>query len=133
MIRRRHIYTTLFCLYILAVCILCFTNGEQLPDVPSTWFGLPADKVAHFIMFLPYTPLAYLTFAQERGGVWRKTAVIIICAAVGFGLAVATERIQGILGYRTEDARDMLSDFIGLGTGTALTVIAAVIQHMKRQ
>ena len=143
MIRRRHIYTALFCLYILAVCFLCFTRGEQLPDVPSTWFGLPADKVAHFIMFLPYTPLAYLTFAPEKGNIWRKIAVIMISATIGFGLAVATERIQGILavateriqgilGYRAEDALDIFSDSIGLGAGTAITVITATVQHMRR-
>ena len=132
MIRRRHIYTALFCLYILAVCFLCFTKGEQLPDVPSIWFGLPADKVAHFIMFLPYTPLAYLTFAPEKGSIWRKIAVIMISATIGFGLAVATERIQGILGYRSEDALDIFSDSIGLGAGTAITVITATVQHMRR-
>lgn len=131
--KHRHIFAALFCLYILAVCFLCFTKGEQLPDVPSTWFGLPADKVAHFIMFLPFTPLAYATFAPVSEGIWRKLAVALICTAVGVGLAFATERIQGMLGYRAEDTYDMFSDIIGLATGAALAIVIVAIQYWKRR
>ena len=131
--KRRYIFAVLFCLYILTVCFLCFTKGEQLPDMPSTWFGLPADKVAHFIMFLPFTPLAYATFAPADGGLWRGLAVAMICTAVGVGLAFATERIQGMLGYRTEDTYDMFSDIIGLTAGALLSIATVAIQHLKRR
>ena len=131
--KRRHISAVLFCLYILTVCFLCFTKGEQLPDIPSTWFGLPADKVAHFIMFLPFTPLAYVTFAPGSGGAWRKLAVVSVCTAVGVGLAFATERIQGMLGYRAEDTYDMFSDIIGLTAGALLSIATVSIHYLKRR
>lgn len=131
--KRRHISAALFCLYILAVCLLCFTKGEQLPDIQSIWFGLPADKVAHFIMFLPFTPLAYVTFAPADKGIWRKLTVALTCTAVGIGLAFATERIQGMLGYRAEDTCDMLADISGLTAGALLSIVIVAIQYRKRR
>lgn len=130
---RRFIYPALFCIYVAAVLFLCFTNGEQLPDVPPVWFGIPADKAAHFIMFCPFVPLSYLAFVPRRTTVWRKFALLAVCAATGAGLAASTEYIQGLLGYRTEDILDMLSDSFGLAAGAVLTAAAVTYEILRKK
>ena len=129
----KNIVRIMFCGYIAAVLYLCFTQGEQLPDMPALWFGLPSDKVAHFIMFLPFVPLAYLAFVPFRAAIWKKISLIVIFAAVGFGLAAATEEIQGLLGYRAKDVKDMAADSLGLAAGTLLAVVTMTIDTLRKR
>ena len=60
--RRRILYITAFCIYIGAILYLCLTKPDNLPQTELLIFGLPADKVAHFTMFLPFPILIYLIF-----------------------------------------------------------------------
>ena len=52
----------LFFLYLAAVAFLCFMHVDKLPDVQKFIFGIPTDKIAHFLMFLPFPILAYLAY-----------------------------------------------------------------------
>ena len=57
--KRRILYITAFCIYIGAILYLCLTKPDNLPQTEFLIFGLPADKVAHFTMFLPFPILMY--------------------------------------------------------------------------
>jgi VanZ family protein len=128
---RKQISLVLFCLYIAAVAFLCFTQGEQLPELPKTWFGIPSDKLAHALMFFPFTILGYLSFTSEENSTLQKVIVMTILIAVGCGMAYATESIQRILGYRAYEISDMKADMIGLGIGVFITILFIIFSIKK--
>ena len=129
---RKQISLVLFCLYIAAVAFLCFTQGEQLPELPKTWFGLPSDKVAHALMFFPFTILGYLSFTSEENSTLRKGIMLATLIAIGSGMAYATESIQRMLGYRAYEISDMKADMIGLGTGTIISIMFIIFSIKKK-
>jgi VanZ family protein len=129
---RKQISLVLFCLYIAAVAFLCFTQGEQLPELPKTWFGLPSDKVAHALMFFPFTILGYLSFTSEENSTLRKVIMLATLIAIGSGMAYATESIQRMLGYRAYEISDMKADMIGLGTGTIISIMFIIFSIKKK-
>ena len=117
----------------MAVAVLCFTQGEQLPELPNTWFGLPSDKVAHALMFFPFTILGYLSFTSEENSTLQKVAVLTVLIAVGCGMAYATERIQRVLGYRAYEKSDMKADMAGLGLGTLISIMFIIFSTKKHK
>lgn len=119
----------LLCLYIAAVAYLCFARPDNLPQAPMYLFGLPMDKLAHFVMFVPFPILAYMTFMS----IWRKIAVLTVIMAAGAGMAIGTERIQSALAYRTGDVNDFLSDCIGLLAGGLVILCGILIRHCKKK
>jgi VanZ family protein len=130
---RKQISLILFCLYIMAVAVLCFTQGEQLPELPNTWFGLPSDKVAHALMFFPFTILGYLSFTSEENSTLQKVAVLTVLIAVGCGMAYATESIQRVLGYRAYEISDMKADMAGLGLGALISIMFIIFSTKKHK
>ena len=130
---RKQISLILFCLYIMAVAVLCFTQGEQLPELPNTWFGLPSDKVAHALMFFPFTILGYLSFTSEENSTLQKVAVLTVLIAVGCGMAYATESIQRVLGFRAYEISDMKADMAGLGLGTLISIMFIIFSTKKHK
>ncbi|MBR5103193.1 MAG: VanZ family protein [Bacteroidales bacterium] len=128
---RKQISIILFCLYIAAVAFLCFMQGEQLPELPKTWFGIPADKVAHALMFFPFTILGYLSFTSEENTTFQKTVILVILIAVGWGMAYATESIQRLLGYRAYEISDMKADLIGLTAGAFFSGLLIIFSLKK--
>ena len=126
---RRIIFLLLFCLYIAAVAYMCIARPDSIPSLPESWFGLPADKVAHFLMFLPYPILGYLAF--EGTGAGTRTIAIFLLVFIGSGFAVAatTEYIQANLGYRSKETFDLLADIMGVISGGILTSIYIFIKN----
>ena len=120
---KRIIYATAFCLYMAAVVYLCFARPENMPQLPMTWFGLPADKIGHFLMFAPFTPLAYMSLVSDDMSSARNVMLIIIVIIAGTGLALGTELVQAHLQYRTAEKYDLLADMIGLSTGAFMTTL----------
>lgn len=117
-----------FLVYLATVAFLCFANFEDMPQQSPTWFGLPADKIAHMLMFLPFPPLAYMVFEPRRDMTLWKALLIITIILMGIGLAFFTEEIQSRLTYRTYDIKDILADLIGLSAGTFITVVYMFIR-----
>ena len=131
MTRTRIISLILFCLYIIAVGYLCFAKPDDIPSVEISFFGLPIDKVAHFLMFLPFPLLAFLTFDTEDSKAGRRTLLLLGIVAAGIALAALTEFIQGYLAYRSEDTFDLLSDCMGLGTGVIAVIIYLIFRKFR--
>lgn len=131
-LKMRYISAFLLCAYIVAVAILCFMKPSSLPQVELDFFGIPMDKVVHFIMFLPFSILAYMTFWPTDAGRLRKMAVLLITVIFGAGMAVATERIQAMTGYRSGDIRDFAADMTGILTGAALTALFILLKKNRK-
>ena len=125
----RHISFIILCIYIAAVAVLCFMRTDSLPSVDMYFLGIPMDKIVHFLMFAPFPVLAYMTFWPAKAGKAGKMGVLMVIIAVGAGLAKATERIQSMLGYRSGDPMDFMSDMTGILTGALM--IAAYILFKK--
>ena len=74
----RYIAGILLILYIAAVVVLCFIQTDSLPPMEPEWFGIPVDKIAHFIMFLPYPILTWLVFNNFAKKMWRRVAFAVL-------------------------------------------------------
>ena len=129
--RKQLISVIVFCLYIAAVAYLCFARPDDMPQLPQLWLGLPADKVGHFLMFMPFPLLGYLTFEVKGMSVGRKLFLIAILIVFGAGMALGTEYIQARLEYRSSENSDLLADGIGLITGGIFTFINILIRKGK--
>lgn len=122
-----------FVLYLTGVALLCFMHGDKLPDVTGTWFGLPADKVAHMAMFLPFMPLSYFTFRCRKGSTWLNVFILLILLVLGAGTAYLTEIIQEKLSYRTYDQLDLYADCAGLAAGFGIILVWIFIRFISNR
>lgn len=128
---KRIISITVFCIYIAAVAFLCFAKPEELPEMPQLWFGIPADKVGHFLMFMPFPVLAFLTFETEGMAVGRQLLLLAVLMAVGAGLAIGTEHIQAQLAYRAAETEDFYADAAGLICGGLCTLAFVILRRSR--
>ncbi len=112
--------------------MLCFMHGDSMPDISGTWLGLPADKVAHFIMFVPFMPLSYLTFSKDQSSFGTKFTVLTILLAIGLGLAYCTEIIQERLKFRSYESKDLLFDGLGLSSGYIIIALGLIIKKSRK-
>lgn len=131
MLARRIISVVLFCLYIAAVAYLCFAKPEDMPQLSQTWFGLPSDKVGHFLMFLPYPLLSFHLFRHDEMTAGRQILLLAVLMVTGAGLAAGSEQIQASLGYRSADTHDLIADMAGLTTG-GLCILCYILFRRRR-
>lgn len=128
---RINIMAIAFTMYLTAVAVLCFMHGNSLPDMADTWWGIPADKAAHFLMFLPFTPLSYMTFRRKGSAFRTKIMILTLMLAIGSGLAYTTEIIQERLSYRSYETKDLISDGLGLATGYIVIALGLIIKKTR--
>lgn len=121
--RFQKISTVLFCIYMIAVVLLCIVKTDSLPELPRSIFGIPLDKLTHFTMFLPFPVLGYCAFHPTAEGCWRKAAVLAILLILGCVFAFATERLQAMTSYRSCELLDLAADGLGLIAGSMATLI----------
>jgi VanZ family protein len=131
MTRTRIISLIAFFIYIAALCYLCFAKPDDMPSIEITFFGLPIDKVAHFLMFLPFPFLAFKSFEPADCRSARRILLLLGITAAGTALAALTEFIQGYLAYRSEEASDLVSDYMGLGTGVIIVIIYLIFRKHR--
>lgn len=118
----------LFCLYVTAVILLCIIKTESLPELPKTFLGIPLDKIAHFIMFLPFPILSYATFCHKDSSIWRDLALMAIICITGGVFAYSTEILQSMTDYRSSDIMDIAADGAGLLCGTLAIIIYIIFR-----
>lgn len=129
---RINIMSIAFCIYLAAVAVLCFMHGDSMPDMTGTWFGFEKDKVAHTLMFLPFTPLSYLTFRRKSSSFWIKILILTLMLTIGAGLAYSTEIIQERLKYRSYETQDLIADGIGLSIGYVVITIGLIFKKSRK-
>ena len=121
----------LFGLYLVAVAVLCFAHFPESEDAPKALWGIPMDKVVHFLMFFPLPVLAYLAFDRYRG---KRSASVLWTAATllcGCAYAAVTELVQSRLPYRSGDPADFRADAFSLLLSSALVLILILVQKRK--
>jgi len=122
----------LFLLYLIAIAFLCFMKPDNLPEMEKSIFGIPTDKVAHFLMFAPFPVLAYLAYDHVTNKFWSALLFATLTLLVGAGVALLTEYIQGLLPYRSKDMTDFRADMLSLGLSTLVVFIIDVCNLKKR-
>ena len=127
--RFKKISTILFCIYVVAVVLLCIIKTDSLPELPRNIFGIPLDKLTHFTMFFPFPILGYCAFYPTAEGYWRKAAVLAILFIIGCAFALSTERLQAMTSYRSCELLDMVADGVGLLAGSLTTLIYIATRH----
>lgn len=129
--KRRILFITAFCIYIAAVLFLCLMKPENMPQTELFIFGLPADKVAHFLMFMPFPILAYTMLWKGDRKIWADICILAGSVAVGIGMAFLTEQLQAMTQYRTSDINDVYADMTGLGFGSLIVSVNILIKIIR--
>ena len=122
----------LFFLYLAAIAFLCFMRVDRIPDIQQSLLGIPTDKIAHFLMFLPFPILAYLAYDHLTNKVWSAILFAMATFVIGSLLAYGTEFVQGRLPYRSMDMNDFKADAIALAISSVFVFIIDVT-HLKKR
>ena len=132
-IRSRKTYVALFCIYLAAVAVACFTKPSNLPDLGAgSFMGIPMDKVLHFTLFLPFPVLASMSLIDPQRNRAANLFTLLVISVTGIGIAYATEAIQSEIGYRSYDMKDLVADSIGIATGALATAIIITCLRLKK-
>ena len=123
MMKRTLIYRIAMLVYLVVVGYLCFARIDGIQSAPLSIFGIASDKVVHFLMFLPFAPLAFLCLGRKAATPVRAVLVTLAIFLVGCVIAGATEVMQGWTGYRTSDPRDFVADTLALALGSVAVII----------
>lgn len=129
-LKRRHMAIVLFAVYLATVAYLCFLKPGSIPILRQFIFGVPTDKVIHFIMFLPYPLLAYISFRPDGKGIAAEIFVFATILVAGAVMAMGVERLQ-IAAGRNYDIKDFYANLAGIGAGAAITAAYLSLQHRK--
>lgn len=113
----------LLLVYLVCVLGLCLWHFQQMPSDPMFFLGIPADKYAHFLMFLPFPVLCRLSLDFKDGKKRRRVISAVTVLAAGCIFAAATEYLQGLLPYRTAEKWDFLADVFGMALSTAIILV----------
>ena len=109
----------LFLAYVSLVAWLCFGAFHPGPDIPRTLFGIPTDKVVHYLMFLPFPILGTLAFDFRSW--WRALCVSTLVANL---IAFAFEHLQSrITTIRVTDPADLNANILGITTGLLAAIL----------
>ena len=128
--KQRVLFRILFFVYVAAVLFLCFGHFDSTPDVPTSFLGIPTDKLVHFGMFFPFPILAFLAFDRYTGTVRSTLLFSGITFLVGILLAFGTEWGQAHLtNYRSGDPMDLTADILAL----ALSCLIVVFWDIRKQ
>lgn len=117
----------LMLLYAVTVCLLCFGHFDGSISMGEDWFGIPKDKAAHFLMFLPFPILMYMAFHTHRGKPWRLILFMVLTILIGAAVGGGIELLQMTTAYRSCDIMDFRADCLGLLAGSVLTMMYAAI------
>ena len=114
-------------LYLAAVIWLCFGQFDSVPDVPRSLWGIPMDKVVHFLMFLPFPVLG--TLACENRSWWRPLSLMTVLANL---IAFSFEHLQSRLTtHRVTDPSDLNANLLGITLGLLIAIVIGLISKKK--
>lgn len=132
-LRSRKTYIALFCIYLAAVAVACFTKPSNLPDLGAgTFMNIPMDKILHFILFLPFPVLASMSLIDPQKDRTANLVILLVISVTGIGIAYATEAIQSQIGYRAYDMKDLYADSLGIATGALATAMIITCLRLKK-
>ncbi len=131
--RQRILARIVFVLYIVTVAWLCFGKFSSVPDVPKSFWGIPMDKVIHFLMFFPFPLLAFLAFDQFTNRFLPSLLWTLASFLTGSLFAAFTEYVQAkYLPYRMGDFADFRADLAALGACSLLVLILVLLRKQNQ-
>ena len=120
------LFRILLVLYLAGLSYLCLGHFSAPPSIAKTFLGIDLDKIAHFLMFLPFPLLAAGAFGRPARSVPRRILRILGIFLAGCLLAAATETAQSLTTWRSADPADFRADGIGLAVSTLLLLILSL-------
>lgn len=126
------IWRSLLAIYIIGVCVLCFGSFSGGPDLGGTLWGIQKDKIAHFVMFLPFPVLVFCVFDRITTRPWHSAVFVLCTFAAGCMIAAATELGQTLTADRQCDIADFRADMLALAV-SSLGVLVYDISKMFRK
>ena len=129
--KRRLIFKILLILYLCAVAWLCFGHFSSMPHVKMSYWGIPTDKIVHFLMFFPFPLLAFGAFDKYTTKPWHSILFVLILFGAGSLLAGATEIGQSMTTYRSGDTKDFLADGLALGLSCLIVLVIDLCKQRK--
>ena len=131
--RLKILFQIAFGVYVVAVLMLCFGHFDNTPSLPTTFLGIPTDKVAHFCMFLPFPILAFLAFDKYTETPKSTLLFSSLTFVAGVLLALGTEWGQTHLtSYRTGEPWDLAADLLALLLGTLVIIYWDIRKQRKK-
>lgn len=111
----RILMRVLFVAYLAAIVFLCLWHFKDTTMLSGTIFGLPKDKVGHFLMFFPFCFLLFAAYDKKTETVGAALIWAFLAALTGAVFAALTEAAQGFLTTtRTADPKDFLTDCLAI-------------------
>ena len=130
--RLKILFQIAFGVYVVAVLMLCFGHFDNTPSLPTTFLGIPTDKVAHFCMFLPFPILAFLAFDKYTETPKSTLLFSSLTFVLGSLLALGTEWGQTHLtSYRTGEPWDLAADLLAILLGTLVIIYWDIRKQRK--
>ena len=123
------LYHLLMLAYLCAVSLLCFAQLGAPPSQGLIW-GIPSDKIAHFLLFIPFPFLAWGCTQRQKETVPNILSKLAIIFLLGFALGFLTEYIQGFLPGRCRERLDFLADMCGI-TASCLAIVIFKLCRQK--
>lgn len=120
-----------FLVYFGMVLYVCFGHFDDLPDMSQPIWGIPQDKIIHFIMFFPFPILAAMALdlrPRRYGKAFLEAFLLLVCGLV---IAAATEIGQGFTDYRDPSIWDWVADISAL-VSSALIVLIVLLFKVRR-
>ncbi len=131
--RLKILFQIAFGVYVVAVLMLCFGHFDNTPSLPTTFLGIPTDKVAHFCMFLPFPILAFLAFDKYTETPKSTLLFSSLTFVAGVLLALGTEWGQAHLtNYRSGEPWDLAADLLALLLGTLVIIYWDIRKQRKK-
>lgn len=125
------LFRILLILYLAAVAWLCFGHFENMGEVPLQLWGIPTDKIVHFLMFFPFPVLCFLAVDRFTTKLWHSLLFAGGVFFVGCLIAGATELGQLQTTYRSGDITDFMADVLALALSSLLVFIVDVWKQRK--
>ncbi|HBN01133.1 MAG TPA: hypothetical protein DD383_00625 [Rikenellaceae bacterium] len=123
--KKRNIFTLLlFLAYLAAVAYCCFWHFSELPNIgQDSIFGIPMDKIVHFLMFFPFPFLCFLAFVRRTYKPRHTVLAVGIVFLTGCAIAAGTEIGQSFMEYRSCDVLDFAADSIALAISSIIVML----------
>ncbi len=131
-VKGRYIWLGILCVYFAAVLLLCLMKPDSLPKPSIDLWGIPLDKAAHFLMFFPYPIIAYIAFRPESSRKRHHLLVLVAVFVLGLGLAIGTEKLQGLSEYRSYELTDYYADVFGMECSAFLTFLYIIFRKERK-
>ena len=119
----KYTFHAVFYIYIVLVLFASlYSFNESKIDLSDYIFGIRADRIVHFILFLPYSVNAWLAFGSSLKKISGRYARYYILLS-GIIISSATEYLQTLTPYRDFDLFDLSSNYLGIISGSLIVYI----------